>query len=157
MQHVQFSTVFGCRLWWNLAWISVKNCFTQGPIFEPGIWQHFAGRRLKPHSSLGLFFEPAFLGFLSVHVRAAFLFCFCAKNLPDSRVVFESNLEQNFCTNSVWKLLKIRARILDQKPGSCFWPSPYVVIKSVPGKRALKLDRFWQEFHIFVVKMLQDL
>ena len=31
-----------------------------------------------------------------------------------------------------------------------------MVIKSVPGKRALKLDRFRQEFHIFFVKMLQD-
>lgn len=33
--------------------------------------------------------------------------------------------------------------------GSIFGPLPYVVIKSVPGKRALKLDRFQLSFYTF--------
>ena len=33
--------------------------------------------------------------------------------------------------------------------GSIFGPLPYVVIKSVPGKRALKLDRFQFIFYTY--------
>ena len=40
---------------------------------------------------------------------------------------------------------------------SFFGPSPYVVIKSVPEKRALNLDRFQHEFHTISWEKLESI